>query len=225
MTKLNARDNIGMTFSIIMIAMIVFTGFLLVERTSVSDKWKLPVAISAMVTGIAAIHYFYMRKLWLSNKSSPVVYRYLDWFLTVPLQLSEFYLVLSVDGPAPKDFLAKLLIASFLMILFGFLGETGRVSRPVGFVCGMVAWVYILYEVFLGGGAKLKNDSSNPSIKLAYNAMKWIVTIGWSIYPLGYILKEKDMNLVYNLGDFVNKILFGGMILYAAKKDTKVSES
>jgi len=221
MAKLDPRDNVGVTFWIISIAMIACTIFLLIERGSMNDKWKLPVTISAMVTGIAAIHYLYMRKSWTLNKTSPVAYRYIDWFLTVPLQLAEFYLVLSVDGPAPKSLLVKLLVSSFLMILFGFLGETGRISRPVGFVCGMVAWVYILYEVFFGQGAKLKNESDNPSVKLAYNSMKWIVTVGWSIYPIGYILEEKNMNLVYNLGDFVNKILFSGMIWYAAKKDTK----
>lgn len=221
MAKLDPRDNVGITFWIISVAMIACTIFLLVERGSMNDKWKLPVTISAMVTGIAAIHYLYMRKRWTFSKTSPVAYRYIDWFLTVPLQLAEFYLVLSVDGSAPKSLLVKLLVASFLMILFGFLGETGRISRPVGFICGMIAWVYILYEVFFGQGAKLENESDNPSVKLAYNSMKWIVTVGWSIYPIGYLLEEKNMNLVYNLGDFVNKILFSGMIWYAARKDSK----
>ena len=42
---------------------------------------------------------------------------------------------------------------------------------------------------------------------MAFDALKWIITIGWSIYPIGYLLEKHNMNLLYNYGDFVNKIL------------------
>ena len=48
----------------------------------------------------------------------------------------EFYLVLSVDQDVPQSLLATLLGASVIMILFGFLGETGRIPKTVGFGVG-----------------------------------------------------------------------------------------
>ena len=58
--------------------------------------------------------------------------------------------------------------------------------------------------------------------------MKKIVTFGWLIYPLGYALGyfgggvDMDLtNQVYNLADFVNKILIGMIVYAAAKMDTK----
>ena len=220
MKELSAKDVTGISFWIISIALIASTAFLLIERGSVNQKWQLPMTISALVTGIASIHYLYMRNVWVQKKKSPVAYRYIDWFLTVPLQIMEFYLVLSVDQDVPQSLLATLLGASVNMILFGFLGETGRIPKSVGFAVGMVAWGYIVYEIFFGTGAKFEKESKDKSVKLAFNAMRWIVTVGWAIYPIGYwVGNTKTMNIIYNLGDFVNKIAFTGTIWYAASID------
>ncbi len=136
------------------------------------------------------------------------------------LQIMEFYLVLSVDQDVPQSLLATLLGASVIMILFGFLGETGRIPKSVGFGIGMIAWGYIVYEVFFGTGAKFEQESKDKSVKMAFNAMRWIVTVGWAIYPIGYLVgNTKTMNIIYNLGDFVNKIAFTGAIWYAASID------
>ena len=220
MAELKAKDNTGMSFWIISMALIAVTVFFVLERRNVGEKWQLPMTISTLVTGIAALHYMYMRGVWVDKKKSPVAYRYIDWFLTVPLQIVEFYLVLSVDQDVPPSMLVNMLLASLIMITFGFLGETGRIPKSVGFTVGMAAWGFIVYEIFLGTGAKFEEKSKNPSVKLAYNTMKWIVTVGWSIYPLGYFLKDSQMNVVYNLGDFVNKIAFTSIIWYAASIDT-----
>ena len=80
-------------------------------------------------------------------------------------------------------------------------------------------YLYILYEIFFGQAAKLKNESKDPSVIFAFDALKWIITLGWSIYPIGYLLNNTKLNLMYNLGDFINKILFGLIIWYAAKKE------
>jgi hypothetical protein len=58
--------------------------------------------------------------------------------------------------------------------------------------------------------------------------MRLIVTIGWSIYPLGYFfgylvthnVHDDVLNLVYNLADFVNKIAFCLAIWSCAKSST-----
>ena len=182
-------------------------------------KWKLPVSVSAIVTGIAASHYYYMREIWVVSKKNPIIYRYIDWILTVPLQIIEFYLILSVAKKIPFELFYKLLLASIIMIVAGFLGESKVVDRNLGFIIGTVAWLYILYEIFYGEAAKFKEETEDESVKFAFDALKWIVTLGWAIYPVGYLLEINKMNLLYNLGDLVNKILFTLIIWYAGKQN------
>ena len=219
MINLKVNDYTGISFWIISIALGAVTAFLILEKQSVKEKWKLPLTISSLVTGIAAFHYLYMRKIWVINKQNPIVFRYIDWILTVPLQIIEFYLILSVSKKIPQLLFYKLLGASIIMLVFGFLGESLQINRTLGFTVGMIAWLYILYEIFFGQASKLKNESKDPSVIFAFDALKWIITLGWSIYPIGYLLNKTKLNLMYNLGDFINKILFGLIIWYAAKKE------
>ena len=57
--------------------------------------WML---ISGLITMIAAVHYFYMRGVWIETGTSPTQFRYIDWVLTVPLMCVEFYLILKAFG-------------------------------------------------------------------------------------------------------------------------------
>lgn len=217
MKNLEIDDYVGISFWVISIALAATTAFLVIERKNVKKKWKTPITVSSLVTGIAASHYLYMRNIWVNTKANPIIYRYIDWILTVPLQIIEFYLILSVAKKIPINLFYKLLSASVLMLIFGFLGEAKIIDRFLGFYLGTIAWLYLLYELFYGEASKIKNETNDESIKFAFNALKYIITIGWAIYPIGYLFNTSNMNLVYNLGDLVNKILFALIIWYAAK--------
>lgn len=216
-TDLKPTDYVGISFWLISLGLTATTAFFILEQRSLIPKWQLPVNIGALVTGIAAIHYFYMRFMWVKTGKSPIVYRYIDWFLTVPLQIVEFYLILSVGKKIPIEVFYRLLGSSIIMILSGFLAETKIIDRNTGFIVGTAAWLYIIYEIFYGEAAKYKESINDESIKFAYDNLRWIVTIGWSIYPIGYLLNKTNMNLLYNIGDLVNKILFGLIIWYSGK--------
>merc|ERR1711988_2086412 len=99
-----------------------------VERDRAVGKWKTSLTVAAMVTGIAAIHYFYMREVWIYTGESPTVFRYVDWLLTVPLQIIEFYLILAAITLVAASVFWRLLIASLVMLIAGYLGEIGAVS-------------------------------------------------------------------------------------------------
>ena len=51
------------------------------------------MTIGALVQIVAAVHYFYMRDVWVTTGDTPTVYRYVDWLITVPLQMVEFYFI------------------------------------------------------------------------------------------------------------------------------------
>ena len=61
------------------------TFFFYIERDNVDGKWRTSLSVSALITGIAAVHYFYMRDVCSEAQSSPTALRIIDWILTVPL--------------------------------------------------------------------------------------------------------------------------------------------
>lgn len=217
MKYLKNIDFLGYSFQIIFISLLGVTLFLILQLNNMKYKWRLPLTISILVTFIASIHYYYMSKIWNIYKINPITYRYMDWFLTVPLQIIEFYLIISVVKKLSLFIFFKLLLLSFLMILFGFLGELKIINRNIGFLIGSIMWLIILYSLFFGKLSNYQNNIEDKSVISAYNFLKWIVTLGWLIYPIGYLLKYKKMNIIYNFGDFINKILFVLIIWYFGK--------
>merc|ERR1712194_679717 len=133
------------------------------------------------------------REFWVQIGTSPIAYRYIDWSITVPLQMIEFYLILSAVQP-------DLSLGIFWSLLVGTAG-----------------WGFILFEIFAGeaGSVAADGDKVNQYVKSSSNTMRLIVAAGWCIYPLGYFfgylmgaVNDDALNLVYNLADFVNKIGF-----------------
>jgi bacteriorhodopsin len=59
------------------------------------------------------------RLLSLVNR---LLFRYVDWVLTVPLMCLEFYLILKVAG-AKQSLLWKMIIYSLVMLVTGYWGE------------------------------------------------------------------------------------------------------
>jgi bacteriorhodopsin len=225
--QLNPNDLVGVSFWIISAAMVAATFFFYVERDRAVGKWKTSLSVAAMVTGIAAIHYFYMRGVWVTTGETPVVFRYVDWLLTVPLQIIEFYLILAAIAVVSASLFWRLLIASVVMLIAGYLGEIGSMNVWFAFIIGMIAWIYIIYEIFAGEASKISASEGTPASQKAFNALRIIVTVGWAIYPIGYVLgyvgagSADSLNLIYNLADFVNKIAFGVVIWAAATSESK----
>ncbi|MFT6300731.1 MAG: bacteriorhodopsin [Saprospiraceae bacterium] len=225
-TGLNPNDYVGVSFWIISAAMVAATYFFTVERDRAVGKWKTSLTVAAMVTGIAAIHYFYMRGVWVETGASPTVFRYVDWLLTVPLQIVEFYLILAAIAVVRAALFWKLLVASVVMLVGGYLGEISALPYWIAFAIGMAGWLYIIYEIFIGEASQISASQGTEASKIAFNALRLIVTVGWAIYPIGYILGagsdgSANLNLVYNLADFVNKIAFGVVIWVAATNSSE----
>ena len=227
MYNLASTDYVGISFWLVSAAMLAATAFFFLERSSVNGKWKTSLTVAGLVTGIAFWHYLYMRGMWIETGTSPTVYRYVDWLLTVPLQVVEFYLILAAVTTVRGGVFFKLLISSLVMLIAGYLGEAGPAPVLPAFVIGCAAWLYIIYEIFAGETSKINAASGNVASQTAFSAMKWILTVGWVIYPVGYYLgylgggvDANSLNLVYNLADFVNKILFGLVIFVAASRDS-----
>ena len=224
---LQSGDFVGYSFWLISMALAAATIFFLMESFRIGGKWGTSLTVSALVTFIAAFHYMYMREVWVSTGASPTDFRYIDWLLTVPLLMTEFYLILAAITKVPGGVFWRLLIGTLVMLVPGYMGEAGYINTTIGFTIGMLGWFYILYEIFAGEASKVAANQATPAVQKSYNLMKWTVTVGWSIYPIGYFLgymsggtDAATLNIVYNLADVVNKIAFGLFIWYAANEET-----
>jgi len=83
--NLASDDFVGISFWLISMALVAATAFFFLETQRVSAKWKTSLTVSGLVTLVAAVHYFYMRDVWIETGTTPTVYRYIDWLITVPL--------------------------------------------------------------------------------------------------------------------------------------------
>jgi bacteriorhodopsin len=124
--------------------MVAASVFFFLERDRVSGKWKTSLTVAGLVTLIAAVHYFYMRDVWVATDASPTVFRYIDWLLTVPLQMVEFYLILAAVGAVSAGVFNRLLGGTVVMLVGGFLGEANYIPAMAGFVVGMLGWFFIV---------------------------------------------------------------------------------
>merc|ERR1712141_768011 len=159
--------------------------------------------VGALVTLVAAVHYFYMR---------------------------EFCLILAAVQPDISGMIFwRLLLGTIAMLLFGYLGESSFINAWAGFIAGLCGWGFILFEIFAGEAGKCAadGDKMNEYVKASFSTIRIIVTAGWCIYPLGYFtgylmggVDDATLNLVYNLADFVNKIAFCLAIWHSAKKSS-----
>ena len=229
--SLAVDDYVGISFWLVTMGMLAGAVFFFIERGTVAASWRTSVTVAGLIQFVAFVHYVYMRDIWVATGDSPTVYRYIDWLITVPLQIVEFYLILAAVKKVPTSLFWKLLVASLVMLIGGYLGETGAIQPFVGFIIGMAGWIYILFEIFSGEAGTIAAKSGNRAMTTAFGALRVIVTIGWAIYPLGYVfgylaggVDSGMLNLIYNLADFVNKLAFGLVIWAAAMQNTSLSK-
>jgi sensory rhodopsin len=234
--QLAPDDYVGFTFFVGCMAMMAAAAFFFLSMNSFDKKWRTSILVSGLITFIAAVHYWYMRDYWATYQESPTFFRYVDWVLTVPLMCVEFYLILKVAG-AKQSLMWKLIAASVVMLVTGYFGEavynTGSGPAFWGLISGL-AYFYIVYEIWFGSAKKLAVKAGGAVLS-AHKTLCWFVLVGWAIYPLGYMAGTTgwydgigqiglNMDIIYNIGDAINKIGFG-LVVYAAAVAASKSEA
>ncbi len=224
---LQTNDFVGITFWIVSMGMLAGAVFFFLERNTVAVAWRASVTVAGLVCLIAFVHYIYIRNIWVTTGDIPTAYRYVDWLITIPMQTITFYLILAAVRKVSNSIFWRFLIASLTMLIGGYLGESGYIQVFVGFIILAAGWIYILFELFSGEAGRAASKSGNRPLSNAFASMRMIVTIGWAIYPLGYLFSRlpsgidpSTLNVVYNLADFVNRLAFGLIIWVAAMQNT-----
>ncbi len=232
-------DPVAFTFFTGYMAMLAASVFFFFERSRVEGKWKLSLLVSGLITGIAAVHYYYMRDYYVQTGENPTALRYIDWTLTVPLMCVEFYLLTRPAG-AKKSLMWKLIIASAWMLVAGYIGEAftdGSAGHSVLWgALSTIGYIYVLYEAWFGEVAKLAKNNNDPAVEKGIKYLAWFVLVGWAVYPIGYMCmpggwlntglgwESSNVDLFYNIADAINKIGFG-LVVYGVAVGSKKTDT
>lgn len=229
------------------IASMTFTSlFLWFARERVLPRYRTAIMVSATVTSIAAYHYFRMFDSFneafgpekVAGADYNVGYRYVDWFLTVPLLLVEVVAVLALARSVQSSLLARLVPAAAAMIALGYPGDA-RIDNVFGIQLAPDMWgllstipfLYILYVLFIELGKSLERQSD--AVKKKVTALRILLIASWGVYPIsfianmgatptadGFMLRE----IGYSVADITAKCVFG-LIIYSIARIKSAEDS
>ena len=156
------------------------------------------------------------------NKMTPR--RYIDWTITTPIMLlstiiyfkySEYKekgqskpFTLNDFYDENKDNIHKIVVYNGLMLLCGYLGETGVINKqlsiPMGFFFFYLSFnlIYHEYAIYSEIGKTLFN----------------ILLFLWALYGIAAMLPIKEKNLCYNVLDIFAKNFYGLYIYYRIRE-------
>lgn len=212
--------------------------FFMGSRTDVGAKYRPALLVSALVAFIAGYHYWRILGSWeasfvlTSGTYKPSghpfndAYRYVDWFLTVPLLLVELIAVLNLPRAKSGSILPRLIFAAALMILLGYPGEVSSdiSSRHLWGILSTIPFAYILYVLWVEVGQQIKNETDR--VKKLLNDTRYLLIATWGFYPLVYALPQfgvdKTSSVVaiqvgYSIADVLAKAFYGVMIYRIAR--------
>jgi len=225
--------------SLAIAAMLGSFVFFVMARGQLSHKYRPAMIMSSLVVGIAGYHYLRIFNSWdeayvlteagtYAATGAPFndAYRYVDWLLTVPLLVAELVAVLALSSAVRGKLMAKLVIASVLMIGLGYPGEiaTDTTSRVVWAVLSTIPFLYILKVLYGELGAAAQNNSERVRVLLRNTQLLLLGT--WGFYPIAYMLPmlgiggstaEVGLQLGYSIADITAKCGYGVMIYAIAK--------
>ena len=186
-----------------------------------TKELKYSLISETCVNVIAGLTYTYIMTLLdgkgLSlNKVTPI--RYIDWFLTTPLLIFSFVLYTNhydnkrrreldpthVNTKPDYGALGYIIPLNFLMLIFGYLGETGMIESKKGLIYGFAAYAglfYAIYEAYI-------KDNKDTSMRGIYGVFTGV----WFLYGVAYLLDTKYKNIAYNFLDVISKAGFGILI-------------
>jgi bacteriorhodopsin len=218
-------------------SMLFTTIFLFVARERVLPRYRMAVMVSGTVTAIAAYHYFRMFddfKHAFGPEGMGVVaynvgYRYVDWFLTVPLLLVETVAVLALARALQTQLLVKLVPASAAMIALGYPGDARLdvfgLAPSVWGLLSTIPFLYILYVLFVELGKSLERQSAAVQRKI--KELRLLLLATWGVYPIAFIANMNatgfdEASFVlretgYTIADILAKCLFGLVIFTIAR--------
>lgn len=228
MAVFETADLTAASYSTAVFGLVATSVLLLLGTGWVNRSWKLPVALCALaaLVGVGAV--YEAREAWAVSQTVPVVYHYVGWAISMPLQVLALFFFALRSGKLGLGLFWRLVVVSILMVFVRYLGEAGYMHATLAFLIGLVFWLYILGELFFGRMDEAIRGSNNEAVQYGFFWLRLIVTIGWAIYPLGNFITsfggyvdDGALSISYNIADFLNRMAFGVAVLATAMLDSE----
>ena len=224
--------------SLAIAAMFASFAFFVQSRQQLTAAFRPAMIMASVVVLIAGYHYFRIFNNWTGSfqfesgvyKATTVpfndAYRYVDWFLTVPLLCAELISVMNIKSGARGPMMGKLVIAAALMIALGYPGEisdTGT-GRALWGTLSTVPFVYIVY--ILWGELSKVASTESAKVKILLRNTRLLLIATWGFYPIAYLLPLLGVShanalvgvqVGYSIADIAAKCGYGVMIYAIAR--------
>lgn len=223
------------------IASMVFSGlFFIIAKDRVAPQYRMSIILSTMVVGIAGYHYFRIFGSWeaayvmegasyvASGTPFNDAYRYMDWLLTVPLLVVELLLLCSVAAERKEGLIFNTVVATVLMLIFGYLGETsgGTSLTDARGIFGFLSTVPFAYIVWvLWNEVTVAMADKEGHLKVLYRNIRLLLLFTWGYYPIVYMAPfvmdaaaaTVNVQVGYTIADVAAKAGYGCLIYAIAK--------
>jgi sensory rhodopsin len=220
MAVYQTTDLTAASYSVALFGLAATTVLLLIGTAWVGRNWRLPVTLCAIAALVGAAAAWEARGAWLAGGGVPVVYHYVGWSVSMPLQVLALYFLAKTAGKLGPGLFWRLVVVSVLMVFVRYLGEAQYMHATLAFLIGLVFWLYILGELYFGRMDDAVRSSTGDALRRGYFWLRLIVTVGWAIYPLGNFLTafagmvdDGSLSVAYNLADILNRMAFGVAVL------------
>jgi bacteriorhodopsin len=220
MAVYQTTDLTAASYSVALFGLAATTVLLLIGTAWVGRNWRLPVTLCAIAALVGVGAAWEARGAWLAGGGVPVVYHYVGWSVSMPLQVLALYFLAKTAGKLGPGLFWRLVVVSVLMVFVRYLGEAQYMHATLAFLIGLVFWLYILGELYFGRMDDAVRSSTGDALRRGYFWLRLIVTVGWAIYPLGNFLTafagmvdDGSLSVAYNLADILNRMAFGVAVL------------
>ena len=181
------------------------------------------LGLETVVQLVEGLFYIYIISSLRYMRSNVITKRrYLDWVITTPMMLLSTIMYMEYENNKlanktvnTKEFInnnkkniTNMFLFNILMLVSGFLGETGvmlkSMSIPIGFVF-LVLSFNIMYKNYVG-----KADINKRIFML--------MVLIWSMYGIAAMFPTILKNISYNILDIISKNFYG-LYLFAKVRD------
>lgn len=224
-TNFQSSDLVSTSYGVALVATLTLAVLTLVGLSWVSDRWRLPVALSGVALLASGLSYLSAAETWLAAHQVSAATRYIGWFVVQPLQVAAAYFLARINGPVPVGVFWRITAAALLMVLSRFLGDARIFEPTLGVLLSIAFWLYILGELYFGAMSDAVRKASRP-IRLGYFWIRLIMTIGWAVLPILHFVDvvigaghAPAIVVLYTLADFINLLTVSMIVLGVAGQE------
>lgn len=222
--------------------------YFVTQTPRLAGRLRLLALLNILICGVSCIlHLYFFTRLQplaagaagLEEMASaigelPLLVRYGYWMATTMMLILMFPLLMGLERVG-MPFAIKLALTDAAMIATGYLGEQATqtagglsVTGITWFSISGLLWLYMTLSIFLVLRS-LPSDELIPAQRDALVYMFFFFLIGWAIFPAGFlyaIVFDSGVGVVLreftvNIGDIVNKVMWGMLVVYAAREISK----